>query len=151
MSLRAGPSLSSIALHDHPASIEPSGNQILLACRQVKPPHIPPLHSHFDVAVDLQDELPVICCRGSISSKFRSLLFHGLLNRIRNAPDLVDHLALLSESLWMPSIKIVPKLMVRGERGPSVFPCVRLLGLKAQELTGSLRRGQQPGGRTQDA
>ena len=48
----------SVALHDHPASIEATGGEIMLARAKVEPSHVAPLHAYPDVTVDLQEQLP---------------------------------------------------------------------------------------------
>src|SRR5437016_1132709 len=66
------------ALKHHPATIETSGNQVLLANPEVEAPSVAPHHAGALFRIELQENAPVLATRD-----LRAQLRHVVLDRVR--------------------------------------------------------------------
>jgi hypothetical protein len=78
-----------------------------------RPLRVTPFHAHFNVAVDLQYELPVIGELRTMAGKLRARCLDGLLDGPSDATHLVDlSFTVEAESLRMPRIESEPELLI---------------------------------------
>ena len=105
----AGPS---VALHHGPASIKAPCRNILFASTDIQPSDVVPLHPDFDVAVDLQNELPAIGAFRRVAGQSCAFRFDWVLNGPRHATDLMNGFT-VAEHVGILRVKAPPELPIR--------------------------------------
>lgn len=105
----AGPS---VALHHGPASIKAPSRNILFASTDIQPSDVAPLHPDFDVAVDLQNELPAIGALRRVAGESCAFRFDWVLNGPRRATDLMNGFT-VAEHVGILRVKALPELTIR--------------------------------------